>query len=570
MSVTRSKQSNYYVGIDLGTTNSVAAIGVIDGSTGYVRPEVVNALTGAYLQTIVPSVVQYRPKGTVPIVGFAAKEELATPQPPGVCIVRSVKLHMGKAEVPDLEKTISPVQVSADILKTLKFAVEKKTGTEVIDVVIGYPASFDPNMCAATVSAGREAGFRNVQLVVEPKAALLDFTYEQSSLVREARVLDLSEPRIAAIVDIGGGTTDVSIVQFYESERELNGRKVPMVHYSELGLSRFTKLAGDNFDKLVADYLVERFQKETGIKVNDLLEADRRWANRRILQYAETAKQLLTSEVNNLMAIDQVSLEEAIRKVTPIDMAMTFVAGSHSAQVQLSYSVFSDIVSPLLGYGLSMSDLDNHEVMKLADYKEDCTNIILPILDALRKAKKYLGSTPKIDTVLVNGGMAKVHLVQQRLSDFFGVDEVIEVPSPDLSVARGAVIQHYNTVHGLDEARYILPEAVTLQYSGTSGPQYDVIFEAGTEYPTTQPRRIEHFAIPQDKCPHFDLNLYRGYPTPTGQLAVHRVHFNQGRLPNKGERVVFEIAIDNNRRINIKSWLQNEPHRVFPIEVKLQ
>jgi molecular chaperone DnaK (HSP70) len=570
MSEARSKQANFYVGIDLGTTNSVAAIGLIDVFTGYVRPDAVPVLTNTFPQLIVPSVVMYPPQG-VPVVGCRAKDALKQIQPQGVNIIRSVKLQMGRARVSGLED-ISPVQVSADILRKLKFGVEQRIRHQVIDVVVGVPACFDSDMCAATVSAAYEAGFQNVQLTVEPKAALLDFIYEQSPLAREARSLDLSEPRVAAIVDIGGGTTDVSIVQFYESEREINGRRVPMIHYSELGLSRFTRLAGDNFDRLVADYLAEQFRTQTGIRIDDLSEEDRRFANSRVLEYAESAKQRLTSEVDSLMAYAGLTLQQAMHQAA-VEVPMPFLVGSHSAQVQISYSQFAERVATVLGHiaghEVSLSDLDNPDIMKQVDYTEECSNMILPILDALNKARQKVGSIPKIDAVLVNGGMAKVHLVRQRLANFFGVDSVIEVPSPDLSVARGAVIQHYNTVHGLDEARYILPEAITLQYGDITAPNYDVIFEAGTEYPTKEPRLIDYFAIPRDRCPYFDLNLFRGYPTPTGQLAIHRIDFRQGRQPNRGERVVFEMGIDGNRRIGIKAWLLSEPNRVYPIEVKL-
>jgi molecular chaperone DnaK (HSP70) len=508
----------------------------------------------------------YRPKGH-PVVGFAAKESLKQPQPPGGCIIRSVKLDMDKAWVPGFEEMIRPVSVSADILKKLKSGIEHTIKHTVIDIVIGVPACFTPDMCTATESAAREAGFQNVQLTVEPKLALLDFIYEQNRLAPEARVLDLSKPCVAAIVDIGGGTTDVSIVQFHESEREVAGKRVPVIYYTELGLSRFTRLAGDNFDALVADYLAEQFWRQTGIRIDAISpEAERRFARNRILELAEVAKQRLSREVEDLMTFSDLNLEQAMQQAT-IEVVMPFIVGPHSAQIQFTYPQFAEIVAPLMGHGLTPSDLGNPEVMKQAD-SEECTSIILPILNALNKARKEVGSTPKISAVLVNGGMAKVHVIRQRLAEFFGVnvDSIIEVPSPDLSVARGAVLQHYNTAHDLDEARYVLPEAICLQHA--SG--FDLLFEAGTKYPIKEPKRIDYFAIPRDRCPHFDFFLYRGYPNPVGQLAVHRVDFRQGRLPNRGERVVFEMTIDANRNIQVKAWLKDEPNRIYPIEIRLK
>ena len=220
------------LGIDLGTTNSVAAI-MQDG-----RPMVIPCCEGSRL---IPSVVAFSARGRR-IVGRMAKCQ-AVANPEGT--VFSIKRKMGT----DLKLSLfggeyTPQEISAMILKKIKSDVEAYLDMEVPGAVITVPAYFNDRQRHATREAGQIAGFEVLRILNEPTAACLAYR------------LDRRGTQTALVWDLGGGTFDVSIL-------ELSG-DVFLVR----AVNGDTHLGGDDYDQRVMDHMLERFRREHGIDLS--------------------------------------------------------------------------------------------------------------------------------------------------------------------------------------------------------------------------------------------------------------------------------------------------------------
>lgn len=264
------------IGIDLGTTNSVVAmVSGHDGANGH--PEV---LRDAHGDGLVPSVVAYL--GDEPLVGRAALAEL--PRHPDR-VISSVKRLMGRGvadvkrlagalpyEIADSQaggmvrlkvggRVLSPVEISADILKALKVRAEDKLGHKVEKAVITVPAYFDDAARNATKDAARLAGLEVLRLVNEPTAAALAYG------------LDTAAEGIYAVYDLGGGTFDISLLKLQKGV------------FQVLATGGDSALGGDDFDHALAEWAMKR----TGIKGLTSGEA------KILLQAARAAKERLTA-----------------------------------------------------------------------------------------------------------------------------------------------------------------------------------------------------------------------------------------------------------------------------------
>jgi molecular chaperone HscA len=241
------------VGIDLGTTNSVVAV----SRKG--KPEVLRDEKGSGL---VPSVVAY-PTDLPPVVGFAARAMLLE-RPDWV--VSSIKRLMGRgaADVRGLAGTLpyeldadagaagglvrlkvgarrlTPIEISADILRALKSRAEEKLGTQVARAVVTVPAYFDDSARAATRDAARLAGLEVLRLVNEPTAAALAYG------------LDKAAEGVYAVYDLGGGTFDISILRLEKGV------------FQVLATGGDAALGGDDFDHALAEEFIRERHARIG------------------------------------------------------------------------------------------------------------------------------------------------------------------------------------------------------------------------------------------------------------------------------------------------------------------
>ncbi|MFH0748925.1 MAG: molecular chaperone DnaK [Candidatus Bathyarchaeota archaeon] len=259
-------QKEKILGIDLGTTNSAAA--VMEGG----RPLTIPSAEGPTIAgKMFPSVVAFTKEGQL-LVGEPAKRQAIT-NPEGTVI--EIKRHMGTDyKVSIYGKEYTPQQISSFILQKIKKDAETFLAQPIKKAVITVPAHFNDNQRQATKDAGEIAGLDVVRIINEPTAASLAYGLDKSE--KELKVL---------VFSFGGGTHDVTIMDF--------GQGV----FQVLATSGDTKTGGADIDNAVVDYLVGEFKRQSGIDLrND------RMAMARLKESAEKAKielsNLFTTEVS--------------------------------------------------------------------------------------------------------------------------------------------------------------------------------------------------------------------------------------------------------------------------------
>lgn len=249
------------IGIDLGTTNSCVA--VMEGGESVVIPNPEGART-------TPSVVGFSNNGER-LIGQVAKRQAITN--PDHTII-SIKRHMGtKYDVKIDDKTYTPQEISAFILRKLKEDAEAYLGESVSQAVITVPAYFSDAQRQATKDAGKIAGLDVMRIINEPTAAALAYG------------LDKEDEQKVLVFDLGGGTFDVSLLEIGDGI------------FQVLATSGNNHLGGDDFDKKIMEYLLAEFKKTEGIDLsNDKM------AMQRLREAAEKAKielsGVLTSNIN--------------------------------------------------------------------------------------------------------------------------------------------------------------------------------------------------------------------------------------------------------------------------------
>jgi molecular chaperone DnaK (HSP70) len=243
------------IGIDLGTTNSEVAAFIDDNVK----------IMGSGETKILPSCVGLSQTGELLIGAPARNQQLLYPER----TIRSIKRKMGSDETVTLgERTFTPQEISALLLRELAQWVQRKLGFVVEKAVISVPAYFSDAQRNATREAGKLAGLEVVRILNEPTAASLAYGYGSD------------ENRTVMIYDLGGGTFDVSIVTI-----EKNVTEVLASHGNN-------RLGGDDFDQLLVDRLVDEFRDQHGVDLN----ANHRVALSRLWWTAEEAKKKLSLE----------------------------------------------------------------------------------------------------------------------------------------------------------------------------------------------------------------------------------------------------------------------------------
>jgi molecular chaperone DnaK len=286
------------IGIDLGTSNSAAAV-MMGG-----KPVLIPAAEGTTIGgKAFPSYVAISKSGEL-IVGEPARRQAIT-NPENTIVAAKRKMgtdHVFKIQ----EKEYKPQQISAFILQKIKKDAEAFLGEKIEKAVITVPAYFDDNQRQATKDAGTIAGLDVVRIINEPTAASLAFGLDKSK--EEMKIL---------VFDFGGGTLDVTIM-------EMGGGV-----FEVMSTSGDTQLGGTDMDKLIVDYVVEDFRKKTGID----LKTDST-AMTRIREASEKAKIELST-------------------VMETDINLPFIyhdpsSGTKNLEIKLTRAKLEELINPLI------------------------------------------------------------------------------------------------------------------------------------------------------------------------------------------------------------------------------
>lgn len=286
------------IGIDLGTSNSAAAV-MIGG-----KPTLIPAAEGTTIGgKAFPSVVAFTKDGEL-LVGEPARRQAVT-NPIGT--IMAAKRKMGTNHIFKVNgKEYKPQQISAFILQKIKRDAEAFIGEKIEKAVITVPAYFDDNQRQATKDAGQIAGLEVVRIINEPTAASLAFGLDKTK--QDMKIM---------VFDFGGGTLDVTIM-------EMGGGV-----FEVMSTSGDTQLGGTDMDKVVIDHIVEIFRKNTGI---DLSKDNA--AMVRVREAAERAKIELSSVMETEVNLPFVSYDQT--------------SGPKNLEMKLTRSKLEELINPIV------------------------------------------------------------------------------------------------------------------------------------------------------------------------------------------------------------------------------
>jgi molecular chaperone DnaK len=479
------------LGIDLGTTNCCVA--VVEGAT----PQVLANREGS---RTTPSIVAFTEDGERLVGQIAKRQAITNPLATVFAVKRLVgrkyesqesaharevlpygisRAANGDVKIQARGREYSPEEISALILREIKEFSEEVLGEEITEAIITVPAYFDDAQRQATRDAGRIAGLEVLRIINEPTAAALAYG------------LDRKKSEIVAVYDLGGGTFDVSILELGDGIYEVKAT------------AGDTYLGGEDFDKKIMDWLLEDFQKTTGID----LKQDR-MALQRLKEAAEKAKCELSSAMETTITLPFISADST---------------GPKHINRTLSRGKFEQLVADLID------------------------RTAAPCLDALSAAKLQPSD---VDQVILVGGQTRTPKVQRMVAELFGREPGRDI-NPDEVVAIGAAIQGGVLKGEIKEVVLLDVTPLSLGIE-THGGMFEKLIERNSTIPT---KNTKVFTTVADNQSIVEIHVLQG------ERELARENKSLGRFellgiptaPRGVPQIEVNFAIDSNGIVHVSA-----------------
>ena len=478
------------IGIDLGTSTS--CVSVFEG----VQPTVIVNSEG---NRTTPSVVGFA-NGERKVGDAARRQAITNPKNTVYAIKRFMGIPFDKAQKEadrvtynvineggyprvDIDgRKYTPQEISATILQKMKKTAEDYLGTEVKDAVITVPAYFDDSQRKATIEAGQIAGLNVLRIINEPTAAALAYGVDKAN--KDMNIV---------VYDIGGGTSDVSILNFGGGVFEV------------ISTNGDSHLGGEDFDQAIVNYLVEEFEKQEGVNVS-----------------------------SDAMAMQRLK------------------AAAEKAKIELSTTTSTDINLPYLTL---VNGVPKHLMLTLtrAKFEQLTENLYNKLIELCKEALRLSKlETKDIDEVILVGGSTRIPKVVEAAKTVFQKDPSKAV-NPDEAVSLGAAIQGavLNKEDGVGDI--VLLDVTPLNLGiETLGGVMTTLIEANTTIPCD---KEETFSTAADNQTEVTINLLQGNrPMASQNKSIGRFNLT-GILPAKRgvPQIAVKISINANGVIEVSA-----------------
>ena len=514
-----------YIGIDLGTTESTVSVIEIEKKLSKDKPMDKLRTLDIYqynkqhqldknIKSLQSSIYIDRVNKIV-YTGEYAKELYSSGNVP-LNTIRSIKTRIGGESMIDVPfnnnssdfKSYDMTELSAILLKTIKNSITKQCEGGIEKLTITIPAGFDSDERNATIEAAKMAGFKDVNLLDEPTAVLLNLLNSEDSLDNIDDEFFLEEKNIL-VYDIGGGTLDISIAKVGENdEGDFN--------VDILGRSQRMEFGGDDIDKYIASYFLEEFEKINPSIDKRNLEEQAKIVSR-IVSHAQKHK------VSFSQKIEKVLDNERRRKRVKESVNFEIIDNLKITDLTITDDLLKEILAPIINDG----------------------GMLTNPLDKILKSSKL--ERTDIDLVILTGGTGKFYLVSEVIEKYFQGIQIIDFTEYN-AVSKGAAIHSFNQLEeGLSkiEINDVMSDSIFIKRKKS--------FDKLIPHNQKPNSKDSYEFVFEEVLNRLELFLYYGADNEEEwkYKEINGVFYELDRIYKRGEKLKIDWEFDENKILKL-------------------